>query len=104
MLIKTQSGTSNVEVVNMDHVICIETNAFGCDDRTCWIVNAETVNDETVCLGIYKSIMRAKEIVQEIVDEFWKYTYEQGRQDLYTRSYVQPIAFEPPKVYRMPKE
>lgn len=92
-----------MEVVNMDHVVSIETNPFDGDDRAYWIIRAKTVNNETVCLGIYKSIMRAKEIVQEIVDEFGKYTYEKGRQDLYTRSYVQPIAFEPPKVYRMPK-
>lgn len=55
-------------------------------------------------LGRYASLDRAKAVLLEITQEYGKYLSTPGGPCLTVDAYVQPMAFEPPKVYMMPEE
>jgi len=65
------------------------------------------VNKQPSCgrvLGEYQTEERAKEVLGEITVKYGAYITVEGGSLLTTPSYVQPILFEPPKVYKMPAE
>ena len=55
-------------------------------------------------MGRYASLDRAKAVLLEIAQEYGKYLSTPGGPCLTVEAYVQPMAFEPPKVYMMPEE
>lgn len=60
--------------------------------------------DVTENLGEYESEARAMEVLGEIVDEYGKYLKTEGGPLATANFYVQPFAFAPPKVYKMPEK
>lgn len=59
--------------------------------------------DVTEDLGVYESEARAMEVLGEIADEYGKYLSTAGGPLATVEAYVQPFAYAPPKVYRMPE-
>ena len=59
--------------------------------------------DVTENLGEYESEARAMEVLGEIADEYGKYLSTAGGPLATVEAYVQPFAYAPPKVYRMPE-
>ena len=59
--------------------------------------------DVTEGLGEYQSEARAMEVLGEIADEYGKYLSTAGGPLATVEAYVQPFAYAPPKVYRMPE-
>lgn len=53
-------------------------------------------------LGKYESTERAKEVLAEIAEKYREYLRVNGGPLLTQPGYVQPVVFEPPKVYEMP--
>lgn len=93
MLIMNQK---NDAVLNMDHIKKI-FNAGG-------EVLAESRNGDLDSLGDYATTERAAAVLMEIVEKYGQYIRVQGGPCITTEGYVQPLMFEPPKVYTMPKE
>lgn len=60
--------------------------------------------DVTENLGEYESEARAMEVLGEIADEYGKYLSTAGGPLATVEAYVQPFAYAPPKVYRMPEK
>ena len=54
-------------------------------------------------LGEYESEARAMEVLGEIADEYGKYLSTAGGPLATVEAYVQPFAYAPPKVYKMPE-
>ena len=92
MLIMTQAKTG---LVNMDQIIRIF--ASGGD------VMAEDRNSALTLLGSYKEASRCAEIVVDIADKYARYFKVDGGPSLTHNAFVQPLMFEPPKVYEMPQ-
>ena len=59
--------------------------------------------DVTENLGEYESEARAMEVLGEIADEYGKYLSTAGGPLATVEAYVQPFAYAPPKVYKMPE-
>lgn len=59
--------------------------------------------DVTENLGEYESEARAMEVLGEIADEYGKYLSTYGGPLATVEAYVQPFAYAPPKVYKMPE-
>lgn len=59
--------------------------------------------DVTENLGEYESEARAMEVLGEIADEYGKYLSTAGGPLATVEAFVQPFAYAPPKVYRMPE-
>ena len=59
--------------------------------------------DVTEGLGEYQSEARAMEVLGEIADEYGKYLSTAGGPLATVEAFVQPFAYAPPKVYRMPE-
>ena len=59
--------------------------------------------DVTEGLGEYQSEARAMEVLGEIADEYGKYLSTAGGPLATVEAYVQPFAYAPPKVYKMPE-
>lgn len=93
MLIMTQSKTG---LVNANQVIRIF--AAGGD------VMAEDRNGAMTLLGSYEKAERCVEIVGEIAAKYASYIGVEGGPSLTVNAYVQPLMFEPPKLYQMPEE
>ena len=60
------------------------------------------VNDKPVTLGTYKDRFQARDILEEIANTYAKYIKTDGGALATIDAYVQPTAYTPPKVYRMP--
>lgn len=58
--------------------------------------------DWQLTLGKYESTERAKEVLAEIAEEYSVFRGTSGGPLLTQPGYVQPMLFEPPKVYEMP--
>lgn len=93
MLIMTQSKTG---LVNMGQVIRVF--AAGGD------IMAEDRNGAMTLLGTYEKTERCAEIVMEIAEKYASYIRVEGGPSLTVNAYVQPMMFEPPKLYQMPQE
>ncbi len=93
MLIMTQAKTG---LVNMGQIIRVF--AAGGD------VMAEDRNSAIILLGSYQKAGRCAEIVMEIAGEYARYFKVEGGQCLTANAYVQPLMFEPPKLYQMPED
>ena len=62
------------------------------------------ISDEaSIVLGEYESEARAMEVLGEIADEYGKYLSTAGGPLATVEAFVQPFAYAPPKVYRMPE-
>ena len=59
--------------------------------------------DVTENLGEYESEARAMEVLGEIWEEYAKYLSTAGGPCATVDVYVQPFAYAPPKVYKMPE-
>lgn len=93
MLIMTQSKTG---LVNTNQIIRVF--AAGGD------VMAEDRNGAMTLLGAYAKAERCVEIVAEIAAKYASYIKVEGGPSLTVNAYVQPLMFEPPKLYQMPEE
>lgn len=65
---------------------------------------ADGTATERIRLGAYSSDDRAKEVLKKITDTYGRYIFSEGGPMLTMEAYVQPMAFNPPKVYEMPEE
>lgn len=93
MILISQSKTV---LLNFNHIIRI-LNA-GPD------VIAVDRNGANLILGSYKDVPRAVAVLGEIADEYSKYYRTDGGPLATVDAFVQPMMFEPPKRYEMPKE
>lgn len=60
--------------------------------------------DVTETLGEYENEARAVKVLDEIATEYGQYMKVDGGCNPLTGAYVQPFAFDHPKVYRMPEK
>lgn len=60
--------------------------------------------DVTENLGEYESEARAMEVLEDIAGEYGKYLSTAGGPCATVDVYVQPFAYTPPKVYKMPEK
>ena len=54
-------------------------------------------------LGEYSSSDAAKQVLAELANEYGKYYRVDGGPMATVNAFVQPLMFEPPKVYKMPE-
>lgn len=94
-------------LLNVDHIKKLEaTRPLPRRDSEGEIteIAATDRNGAVAVLGRYASLDRAKAVLLEIAQEYGKYLSTPGGPCLTVEAYVQPMAFEPPKVYMMPEE
>lgn len=93
MLILSQDKTM---LLNLDHITRIK--------NTGGEIIAVDDNRVTNTLGTYETTDRAAQVVMEIATKYGQYMKVEGG-PIYTKpgGYVQPILFDPPKVYEMPQ-
>ena len=68
MIIKTQDNAAAINFVNMDYVVSVEISIFDDGSLTHWAIQAKTMHNEKICLGMYKTIRRAREVVNDILN------------------------------------
>lgn len=100
-----------MEIFNFDEIfrLCVDnwSNEEFATEPNCFCIKAEKSSDNMICafLGEYKTEERAKEVLQEIVNEYAKYLrLNGGPAILQGQIDIQPNIFNIPKVYIMPKE
>ena len=100
MLILTQDKRS---IINLENVIMLQANKAETYPNR-WRVAVYDTGDGVVAAGLYDTEKRALEIIEDIFSTYASYRGTDGG-PLYTKpgGYVQPFAFIPPKVYRMPE-
>ena len=94
-------GQDKTEIFNFDRIknIWIDDNVLDKTDTEFEIC----ADGET--LGFYTTEKRAKEVLQEIVNEYAKYLQLNGGPAILQGQIdIQPNIFNIPKVYKMPKE
>ena len=105
MLIMNQQKTA---LLNVSHIKTIDASplylAVGVKPDSRADIQAVDRAGAILPLGRYASLDRAKAVLLEIAQEYRKYLSTQGGPCLTVDAYVQPMAFEPPKVYMMPEE
>lgn len=80
-------------LLNLDHIVRISV-----EGQSVYVRQAHT---EETTIGVYKSQQRATEVLAEIVSTYGSYIIVQGKP---LHQFVQPMAFNPSKVYTMPEE
>lgn len=94
MLIVFQNKTV---LLNVDHIVRI----FNAGAE----VLAVDLNKDTNLLGEYEDTTRAVAVLAEIAEEYAKYYRCSGGPILtHPGGYVQPMMFEPPKLFKMPEK
>ena len=105
MLIMNQQKTA---LLNINHIKTIDASplylAVGDKPDNRADVQAVDQAGTILPLGRYATLDRAKAVLLEIAQEYGKYLSVSGGPCLTVETYVQPMAFEPPKVYMMPEE
>ena len=105
MLIMNQQKTA---LLNVSHIKTIDASfpylTVGDKQGNHAEVQAVDQAGTILPLGRYASLDRAKDVLLEIAQEYGKYLSTPGGQCLTAEAYVQPLVFEPPKVYMMPEE
>ena len=61
-----------------------------------------SVGNAELTLGKYESPERAKDVLDEIAEKYSEFCGTNGGPLLTQPGYIQPMLFEPPKVYEMP--
>lgn len=81
-------------VINLHHVVSISAieNKVCASGLPCW----------TETLGEYSSSDAAEKVLREITEEYGRFFRVDGGPLATVNAYVQPMMFEPPKVYKMP--
>ena len=100
MLIMNQQKTA---LLNINHIKTLYL-AVGDKPENRADVQAVDQAGTILPLGRYASLDRAKAVLLEIAQEYGKYLSVSGGPCLTVEAYVQPMVFEPPKVYMMPEE
>ena len=105
MLIMNQQKTA---LLNINHIKTIDASplylAVGDKPDNRADVLAVDQAGTILPLGRYATLDRAKAVLMEISQEYGKYLGVSGGPCLTVEAYVQPMVFEPPKVYMMPEE
>ena len=105
MLIMNQQKTA---LLNINHIKTIDASplylAVGDKPDNRADVLAVDQAGTILPLGRYATLDRAKAVLLEISQEYGKYLGVSGGPCLTVDAYVQPMVFEPPKVYMMPEE
>lgn len=105
MLIMNQQKTA---LLNVSHIKIIDATfpylTVGDKQNNRAEVQAVDQAGTILSLGRYASLDRAKAVLLEIAQKYGKYLSTPGGPCLTVEAYVQPMAFEPPKVYMMPEE
>lgn len=65
-------------------------------------VGAVMMEAQETVLGEYSSSDEAEKVLEELANEYGKYYRVEGGQMATVNAFVQPLMFEPPKVYKMP--
>lgn len=94
-------------MLNTDHIKKLEASypmLEGDDGSDRGEVMAVDQAGNTLVIGRYASRDRAKAVLAEIAEEYGRYLSVKGGPCLTVEAYVQPMMFEPPKVYMMPEE
>ncbi len=103
MLIMNQQKTA---LLNINHIKTIDASPLylAVGDKPDNRADVQAVDQAGMILplGRYATLDRAKAVLLEIAQEYGKYLSVSG--GLTVETYVQPMAFEPPKVYMMPEE
>lgn len=101
----------NMEIFNFEEIFRLYVDNWSNEEFAtepdCFCIKAEKSSDNMICafLGEYKTEERAKEVLQEITQEYSSYLkLEGGPAILQSQMDIQPNIFNIPKVYKMPKE
>lgn len=93
MLIFSQDRTA---LVNLDAGI------FAITAQGNMVVAAEGQTKMEIKLGEYSTSDEAEKVLAELANEYGKYYRVDGGPMATVDAFVQPLMFEPPKVYKMP--
>lgn len=99
MLIHTQD---RLTVVILESLTTIQIRATPGFDKE--IVGVRDDPAKSIFLGRYDTEERAIEVLGEIFGEYGRYKMCEGGPLATMNVYVQPFAFDPPKVYAMPQK
>lgn len=94
MLLLTQNQKMLLNLENLNEVYAHDGFVYAEDGK----------EDSRMTLGEYGSEERAKAILEEILTIYAKYIIVEGGPLITQDAYVQPMAYTPPKTYKMPEE
>lgn len=97
MLIMSQSRDSLLNVESTSEIFLSSSFGEYSGGPVKVLASFPLAEDVTANLGEYESEARAKEVLEEIVNEYGKYLKTDGG------PLATPFAFAPPKVYKMPE-
>lgn len=103
MLIMSQSRDSLLNVESTSEIFLSSSFGEYSGGPVKVLASFPVAEDVTANLGEYESEARAKEVLEEIVNEYGKYLKTDGGPLATANFYAPPFAFAPPKVYKMPE-
>ena len=93
------------EIINFNNVCHVYIDRAAESEEGRVPIELESINDSFITIGFYNSVERAKEVLNEIVNEYSSYLEIKGGPAILKGSMdIQPNVFNIPKVFEMPEK